>query len=270
MTWKFYMPIWISSPAKVKKLGVIQKIITSIYKGSSLSDIQDDDLLMGTRQKITPYGYKLLLMGNSLQILPADESPYPPGSSVVLATPPNTDIYWESVLNVYGVVRPGVSMIAIENPYLATEIMGTINYNPNDARLLIYDIDPDTLPQNTLTPVDSIIDPDTKYPGEGLPPAALGQRYLIVAGIAWQVPYGSTPPDSPLTNAWPGLTEGANANDIIEFDGTNWFVAFAATVTAEQEFVTNLTSGVQYRYIDGGWIKSYEGFVDQGDWRIII
>ena len=52
MTWKFYMPIWISSPAKVKKLGVIQKIITSIYKGSALSDIQDDDCETGFQIKI--------------------------------------------------------------------------------------------------------------------------------------------------------------------------------------------------------------------------
>jgi hypothetical protein len=37
------------------------------------------------------------------------------------------------------------------------------------------------------------------------------------------------------------------------------------------QFVTNLTSGVQYRYIaDQGWMKSYEGYYNQGDWRIII
>jgi len=58
MTWTFYMPIWISSSAKVKKLGVIYKIIASIFQGNALTDMQDDDLLLGTRQKITPYGYR--------------------------------------------------------------------------------------------------------------------------------------------------------------------------------------------------------------------
>ena len=66
MTWKFYMPIWLSSAVKIKKLGVIYKVVASIFKGNAIDDMQDDDLLLGTRQKITPYGYKLLLIGNSL------------------------------------------------------------------------------------------------------------------------------------------------------------------------------------------------------------
>ena len=77
LTWKFYMPIWISTASKLKKFGVIEKIIASIFRGHALTDIQDDDLLLGTRQKITPYGYKLLLIGNSLQILPANQDFYP-------------------------------------------------------------------------------------------------------------------------------------------------------------------------------------------------
>jgi hypothetical protein len=44
MTWKFYMPIWISTSSKLKKMGVIEKIIASIYKGSALLDVQDDQL----------------------------------------------------------------------------------------------------------------------------------------------------------------------------------------------------------------------------------
>ena len=39
MSWKFYMPIWISTSAKVKKLGIIHKVIASIFKGSALTDI---------------------------------------------------------------------------------------------------------------------------------------------------------------------------------------------------------------------------------------
>ena len=61
MSWKFYMPIWISTSAKLKKMSVIHKVIASIFDGSTLLDIQNDDLLLGTRQKVTPYGYKLLL-----------------------------------------------------------------------------------------------------------------------------------------------------------------------------------------------------------------
>jgi hypothetical protein len=45
MSWKFYIPIWLSTSSKLKKMGVIEKIIASIYKGKALDDIQDDDLL---------------------------------------------------------------------------------------------------------------------------------------------------------------------------------------------------------------------------------
>jgi len=261
LSWKFYMPIWISSSSKIKKLGVIHKIIASIFKGNALTDMQDDDLLLGTRQKITPYGYKLLLIGNSLQILPADQDFYPRNNSLDLPNNPNTDVYWQSVLNVYGTVRPGISQIWLQNPYMETEIVGTIAFNPTDDRLLIYNIDPDTLPENTLDPVNSIINPLVKGPGHGLPEAELGQRYLIVEDI------GNDVNDAPSL-AWGGLV--AKANSIIEYDGSNWFVSFDSQSFTDVQYVTNLTTGVQYRYAENIWMKSYEGWYGQGDYSIVI
>ena len=191
LTWKFYMPIWISSSAKIKKLGVIHKIIASIFQGNALTDMQDDDLLLGTRQKITPYGYKLLLLGNNLQILPASEPFNPSNSSLDIPDSPNTAVYWHSVLNVYGTLRPGISQRWLQNPYMTTDIVGTIAFNPNDDRLLIFNVDTETLPQDTLDPVDSIINPHTKGPynastdtQHGLPAPDNGQRYLLVESIA--------------------------------------------------------------------------------------
>ena len=262
MTWKFYMPIWISSSAKISKMGVIYKIIASIFKGNALTDMQDDDLLLGTRQKITPYGYKLLLIGTSLQILPANE-PFTPGnSSLDLPPNPNTSVYWHSVLQVYGTIRPGISQIWLQNPYMETEIVGTISYNPTDDRLLIYNIDVDTLPENTLAPVDSIIHPQQTFPGNGLPQASPGQRYLVVEDI------GSTDPNFPGTIAWGNLA--AVANDIIEYNGTEWYVSFDSTLLSDVQYAINLTTGVQYRYADGAWMKSYEGWYEQGDYSIVI
>jgi hypothetical protein len=261
MSWKFYMPIWISSSAKIKKMGVIHKIIASIFKGNALDDMQDDDLLLGTRQKITPYGYKLLLLGNSLQILPANQDFYPSNQNLDLPSSPNSDIYWTSVLNVYGTVRPGISQIWLQNPYMETEIVGTIAFNPTDDRLLIYNIDPDTLPEDTLGPVDSIINPLTKGPDHGLPPAALGQRYLIVEDI------GSELNDNPSIS-WGNVV--AKANSIIEYDGTDWFVSFDSQYLSDVQYVTNFTTNIQYRYAEGIWMKSYEGWYGQGDYSIVI
>jgi hypothetical protein len=69
---------------------------------------------------------------------------------------------------------------------------------------------------------------------------------------------------------WPGLTSGANTYDIIEFDGTDWKVVFTAIDATSIEYATILTSGIQYRFVQGQWQKSWEGFVDAGDFRIIL
>ena len=263
MTWKFYMPIWISTSSKLKKMGVIEKIIASIYRGTALLDVQDEDLLLGTRQKITPYGYKVLLLGNKLQLLPANEAFNPSNNSLTLPDSPNTNLYWSALLNVYGAVKPGISQIWLQNPYMDSDIVGTIVPDPTDDRFLIYNIDQDTLPQNTLAPVNSIINPQLTGPNAGLPGPLAGVSYVIVEDIGIE---GAT------TVSWGGLV--ANANDIIQFDADTgqWFVSFDSQASTTVQFVTNLTTNVQYRYVnaDGMWMKSYEGWYNQGDYSIVI
>jgi len=261
MTWKFYMPIWLSTSAKMKKMGVIQKIIASIFQGNALEATQNDDLLLGTRQKITPYGYKLLLLNNTLQLLPANQTFDPSNENLTLPNSPNTSLYWPSLLNMYGAYQPGISQIWLQNPYMDTEIVGTIVVDPLDDRILVYNIDPDTLPQNTLDPVDAVVNPLTSGPGAGLPAPIPGRRYLIVENI------GDT---GSSTIAWGNVI--AQANDIIEYNGTEWEVSFAADEATDVEYVTNLTTNVQYRYVpaEAAWMKSFEGWYDQGDYSIVI
>ncbi len=263
MTWKFYMPIWITTSSKLKKMGVIHKVIANIFKGAALDDIQDEDLLLGTRQKISPYGYNLLLLGNQLQLLPQATAFYPPNSSVEQPVNPNSDLYWSSLLNVYGAIKPGISQIWLQNPYMEDDIVGTIVPNPVDDRFLIYNIDPDTLPQNTLEPINAIINPQLTGPNAGLPGPTPGVRYLIVENIGY---------DDEPTIAWGDLV--AVANDVIEYNGiTNqWEVSFSADDSTTVEFVTNLTTSIQYRYVpnEGMWVKSFEGWYGEGDYSIVI
>jgi hypothetical protein len=261
LSWKFYMPIWISAPVKLKKMGVIQKIIASIHEGSSIDDIQNDDILLGTRQKITAYGYKVLLIGNSLQLVPANQPFYLPNTDLDLPASPDTSLYWSSVLNVYGAIQPGISQIWLQNPYMETDIVGTIVHDPLDDRLLIYNIDPDTLPQNTLDPVDSVINPLLTGPNAGLPGPINGKRYLIVENI------GS---DNATTVAWGNLV--ANANDIIQYNSSagEWQVSFDSQNSEDIEFATNITTGVQYRFVDGSWMKSVDGWYSEGDWSVVV
>ena len=261
-TWKFYMPIWISEPVKVRKFGVIQKIIASIYEGHTVQDMQDDDLLLGTRQKITPYGYKLLLQGNRLQLLPANETFIPPNNSLTPTSSPTTDLYWTSLLNVYGKTIPGISQIWIQHPYNDNcDIVGTITPDPTDDRFLIYNIDPATLPQNTLSPVNSVIDPSITGPNAGLPGPTPGMRYLIVEDIG-------APGNS--TVAWGDLV--AHANDVIEYNVNTgkWEVSFDSQAATTVEFITNITTNLQYQFVDGNWIKAWEGFFSAGDWSIVL
>ena len=74
------------------------------------------------------------------------------------------------------------------------------------------------------------------------------------------------------TVAWGGLV--ANANDIIEYNANTmqWYVAFDSQASTSVDFVTNLTTNMQYRYApnEGFWMKSYEGWYDQGDYSIVI
>jgi hypothetical protein len=263
MTWKFYMPVWLSTATKLKKMGVIQKIIASIYKGHALEDIQNEDLLLGTRQKISPYGYKVLLLGNKLQLLPANEPFVPTNNDLSIPSNPNTNLYWSALLNVYGKVKPGISQIWLQNQYIENDIVGTIVPDPNDDRFLIYNIDPDTLPQNTLAPVNSIINPQLTGPNAGLPGPMPGVRYLIVDNIGHE---------GAPTEAWGNLI--ANANDIIEYDvdQSKWIVSFDSKNATTVQFVTNLTTTMQYRYAPNEevWMKSYEGWYNEGDYSIVI
>ena len=254
MSWKFYIPIWLSAPVKVKKMGVIERIVASIFNTNEITDMTDDHLLMGTRQKLTPYGYKVLFVGNSLQLLPDEQASLPP--SVTDDSIPNTDAYWSAAMQTYGVIKPGISQMWLEHPEMDTPIVGTIAFNPSDDRLLIFNVDVDTLPSNTLAAVNSVILPHDKGPGVGLPLAVIGQRYLILDDIL------------PGTNAWGDVT--ASANDIIEFDGYKWNVVFDSQFSGRTEFVTNLTSKVQYRFSHGEWLKSVEGYYAAGDWSVVI
>jgi hypothetical protein len=261
LSWKFYMPIWISSSAKIKKLGIIHKIIASIFKGNALTDMQDDDMLLGTRQKITPYGYKILLLGNSLQLLPNHTSFNPDNNNLERPPSPDTNLQWSAFLNVYGKVKSGISQIWLQNPHMDTDIVGTISFNPTDDRLLSYNIDPDTLPQNTLAPVDSVINPYNKYPENGLPASSNGQRYLLVHELGDAI-------DTPDHSPWGGVI--ASPNDIIEYKNGQWFVSFDSRSATHTQYVTNLTTNIQYRFDSDQWMKSYEGFYASGDFSVVI
>jgi hypothetical protein len=272
LTLNFNIPIWISSPAKIKKLGVVERIIASIYdaKGDAANSITDNDLLLGTRLKVTPWNYQVVLLDGQLQIVTNNEVINQPRSSLNLFTFPieeTPEILWPSVIDAYGVLRPGISYITLDKPWDPdNSIVGTVTINPADDRLLIFNIDPDTAPQNTLSPVNAVINPLISGPGNGLPNAAIGQRYLLTESTG-----NSANAANPA--GWASVLGQpliANANDIIEYDGTRWRVNFYSGNETAVQYVTNLTTGIQYRWADSMWVKSIDGLYPGGSWNLVL
>lgn len=264
MTMRFGIPIWISAPAKVKKLGVVEKIIASVFdaRGDANEAITNNDLLLGTRQKFTPYNYQTLLIGNKVQALKYSQSVSVSNSSVEPPESPPSNEFWQAVAGQYGVLRPGISQIRFDNQWGDdTQIIGTVSFDPTDDRFLLIDLDADTLPQNTLSAIDAIVDPLVSGPGTGLPAATEGTRYLILEAI------GDYDNEAPST-AWGSLV--AQANDIIEYTGSQWQVVFEAAESTSVQFVTNLTTGIQYRWTGSTWVKSYEGLYPGGEWSLVL
>jgi hypothetical protein len=269
-TLSFTLPMWITPPAKVKKLGVIERIIASVYdaQGDLTNALTDSDLLLGTRQKFTPYGYQVLLIDNKLQALRQQQVIDEPNVSLAPPDSPDSNLLWHSVINLYGTLRPGISYITLEQPD-GTDVTGTVAYDPTDDRFLLFTLNAGTVPPNTLGPITAVIDPIASGPGAGLAVAALGQRYLFTQATGSYDNPGLTNPD-----AWEG-TDGqplvAHANDIVEYDGDRWVVVFDSTGSpANMQYVTNITTELQYRWTGSAWVKSYQGLYPGGQWTLVL
>lgn len=269
MTFKFNIPIWISSPAKVKKLGVVERVIASIYdaQGDLNNAVSDNDLLLGTRQAITPFNWAVVLIGNKVQCLQQVSLPQEPGNDTL--TPPeivaDSNLLWTTVIGTYGVLRPGISQLRLLQED-GSEIIGTIAQDPNDDRFVIFDVDTDTTPQNTLDPINAVINPLVSGPQDGLDSALNGQRYLLTEATGDE--YNTTP-----AVAWVGANGRqlvAEANDIIQYSNNYWRVVFRAVGAAAGQYVTNLTTGIQYEWNGDAWVKSYQGVYPGGTWSLVL
>ena len=266
-TLTFTLPIWLSSPAKVKKLGVVERIVANVFdaKGDASNAILDNDLLLGTRQVITPYSYQTLLIGNQLQALRQQQVVDEPNTSLTPPDSPDSNLLWPSIVGLYGVLRPGISQIRLEQQD-GSEVIGTVAFDPMDDRFLLFSVDEDTVPGNTLDPVSAVIDPLRSGPGSGLPPDAVGQRYLLTEATGTY-----TQGDAVIWRGNDGQPLVAQANDIIEYDGAKWVVAFESTSSPDNlQYVTNITTGIQYEWTGVAWIKSYQGLYPGGTWRLVL
>lgn len=265
-TLTFTLPIWISSPAKVKKLGVVERIVANLFdaQGDASNAVLDNDLLLGTRQVFTPYGYQVLLIGNKLQALRQQQVVDESNDSLLPPDSPNSNLLWHAIIDLYGTLRSGVSLVRLEQDD-GSEVTGTVAYDPTDDRFLLFTVDQDTVPSNTLSPVNAVINPLRSGPGAGLAAATAGQRYLLTE---------STGSNDGNAEAWQGINGQpliANTNDIIEYNGTQWIVSFDSLSSPNNlQYVTNITTEIQYVWTNNEWIKSYQGLYPGGKWSLVL
>lgn len=253
-TLTFSLPIWLSPPTKVKKQSIIKQIITRINNTDSIDDLDYDPRFIDffenfpgqiSTQIVTPENAQISVVGTNVSLLGAYGA--------------NDNESWKEFLTIYGEIQDGISKLVLrqsDDPEdSSSDIFGTIALHPTDHNKLVFTIDSDSLPTNTISAVDKIIDPEKSYPDNGLPTAANGQRYLLVNSI---------PSDSSTF----GIGFSANENDIIEFTGGAWTVVFDSRNTSTTEYVTNSNTSTQYRWTGAEWIDSYQGQYKNGFWKL--
>jgi hypothetical protein len=296
-TLQFTTPIFISPPTKVKKLGVITKIITSIFNeqtgnidlGLSMPEMKaysdettdtaradinttadgtvdtskvvrtDADAVIGT----TISDWDIVVLNSIVQIV---------DKGVVGTT------NWRKVLDAYpGIYQAGISRILLERSDMESTVSGTFALNSLNENQIIVNWDADTIPTNTLIngvtnrgTVDYIIDPSTFNP-TAIKIAGLRLLILSDIGAVGQVDGA---------DAWKstgGADLVAQTNDIIEWNGTQWNVLFDASANANSDdstvttiYTTNLNTGVQYKWNGATWLLSFEGEYRKGTWNLSL
>ena len=248
---EFKMPIYISPPSKVKKLGVIRNLVMNVFSESG--DILNLDSLVygGDPTAKLPHvdgnWRVLLLKSNNGEANDYDLSIVSPGEVVAatgLTLPSKTGerINWTKILETYGGYIGGISKIYFLQPD-GNEIGGTFIVNEVDPTYMLVTIE--DKPSNTIiisgvypngkTTIDAIVDPykfNPRRPNKETSDQTIviGTRYLVLDDINNSTNVGTTIDTPPHYNydgpdAWKNLNSSdpvIPANSIIEWNGSAW------------------------------------------------
>lgn len=272
MSWKFKVPVWINPPAKVKKSTLIAEIVTNIFHVGDLANIEAA-LAAGDydpfRECVGGIPSQLITTEGNYQVLVQQESGV---DTVTLLAADGTSVPdqdWQKLIQIYGQITPNITKMRLKldpNIDLDTmDIIGTIEQDVNRPNVLIFTPDLDTLPGNTILPILGIIDPVVVQPGNGLPAAVQGQRYLLASGYS----VGEEPalPPGVSTSPW-GIGLVAYPNDVIEYNGVSWSVVFDSQNATGLNYVVNSANNSQYTFDGESWSYTYYGKYPPGYWRI--
>ena len=300
---EFEIPIYITPPAKVKKLGVVKSIINNVFMDDG-SIVNLEDLSFnrnkGTFESITnryrvllfksqngqPYDYDLTLVNPDAAVLALglDQKSIKNGEPVD----------WNAILEVQGGYT--ASSQAYFKQASGYDMVGTFDVNPIDPTTIIVTFDQDTIPTNTLIPstingidprgtVDAIIDPYKYNPLEVYGAHAnipLGIRFLMLDDVNNSAnvgqSYGPSTVDSTATlydgpDAWKdanGNDPTIKANSLIEWNGSAWVEVWNPTAAEVPTYLQNMRTGIQYRWDGEQWLKAFEGEYSPGYWGFVL
>lgn len=276
-TLTFSIPIYISPPTKVKKMGVITNIITSMFdetRGTIEDGVsrpqnnQYTDFVSGiTSENDADRVAKTLSADQMANVNYKQYGVYLESSCAQLIHNGMVGAKsWREIFEAHpGVYNADVSRIYFNNLDSNVTVTGTFVLNPFDEGKIEINFDADTFPTDTVidgkTTVDYIINPLNFDPTDI---KVTGLRLLLLDNIG-DAPTGEG------SAAWKNADNSnlvASANDIVSWDGTKWVIVFDASEANNITFVTNLNTGIQYRYKDNEWLLSIDGEYPVGTWRI--
>jgi hypothetical protein len=285
MSMEFEIPIYISAPAKVKKLGIVKSIIANVFtEEGDIVNLQNlgFNQEVGTAQWTSEKFRILVFKSNNGNDQDYDISIIDPGSAVKALGIPEKDIKissgkltWWQVLELHG-GHTASSRIFFMQPN-GFELSGTFAVNPINPEILVVSLDPDTIPPNTIIPstvnglsargtVDAIIDPYKFNPLTKPNGRDLGVRYLVLDDVNPD----NANQDGP--DAWKnvnGTDPKIVANSIIEWDGSEWVTIFDPVLEADSTItIQNMRTLIKYKWIDNQWLKAFEGEYAPGYWRL--
>lgn len=281
----FTCPIWISTPAKVKKLGIITKIITNIFTEPTGS-VSDGNLSFDNPNAlsvITPGNLSVLVNNNTVKLVKATTKVAADSRFVDIQIRAGTKVNWNSLLELYpGKFRTGLSYIELKK-IDGSIVVGYLSINPNaeeEAEVAHIQLDGETVLNTDIADVSStyirgtinaIIDPTSFDPGNA---PDIDTRYLILEDIN-TAPFDD---ENDRPTAWKkygrdsvnGERFVAHANDIIQWNGTYWDVIFSSQQSQDITYITNSYTGIQYKWDGVEWTKSIDGIYEPGDWRLVL
>ena len=260
----FSTPIYISPPAKVKRLGVVTNIVTSIFDGDGYYDFEkmlegtnlfsiggatppfkentdgdqvvdtgafpnDGDGILEPRDQITRVQKPIVKNPLQERILILN------GEAQLLNNGLPSNLSWSDYFReIPGKYQPGLSIIYLRKPDIQGLVAGRLTINPLDETRMIIDFDRDTLPSNNTVqgPARNVnqyssvdyIIDPLRYDPQSDTSKA-GVRLLLLGAIG-------NAGNADGADAWKNTDNSdfvAGANDIIEYDGANWHIVFDAS-----------------------------------------